>query len=211
MKGEPRPKQSVPAEIKNDLLGAIRSAFYGDATEKQWHQDKNFILREVVLWPASWLNSKGVTLPPARYKAIILDVLQGIKRHGSTEAVKFWPGYLKHCLQTHFRIHGEEYYDEAKALRAPLASILAKASQTPTVDPIRVLAEARRDLVQTSRKTRQKGKTASQMTLLQVAFLASAMALQTPKSCPEPLREAARLAEIAFELPQTSQIQAQDS
>lgn len=166
---EPRPKQSVPAEIKNDLLGAIRGSFYGDASDKQWHQDKRFILINVVLWPASYLNSRGVTLPPERYKAIILEVFNGIKRHGSTEAVHFWPGYLKHCLQTHFRLHGEEYYEEAKALRSSLASLVAKVGQVPTADPVRVLAEARKDLLQTRHKTPKKAK-ADQLQLLCAAL-----------------------------------------
>jgi hypothetical protein len=163
---ENRPKQSIPTEIKNDLLQAIRGSFYGDATDKQWHQDKNFILLNVVLWPASYLNRRGVSLPPERYKAIIFDVFNGIKRHGSTGAVKFWPGYLKHCLQTHFKIHGEEYYEEAKALRSSLTAIVAKAGQIPAVDPVRILAEARRDLLQSRRpKTRSAQKQSSQINL----------------------------------------------
>ena len=110
-----RPKQDLPAEIIGDLMGAIRNAFYpGD---DRWFKNQQFIRFHVVTWPAAWLNAKGVTLPPARYKAIILDVLQGIKQHGKTEAVQFWPGYLKHCLQTHFKVHGQEIYEEAKAIR----------------------------------------------------------------------------------------------
>lgn len=161
-----RPKQSVPSEIKTDLLNAIRNSFYGDLPDKRWHSDKQFILVNVVLWPASYLNDKGVTLPPARYKAIVLDVLMGIKRHGQTESVKYWPGYLKHCLQTHFRIHGEEYYEEGKALRGRLDSVLKTMGQTPTADPIRVMAEARRDLIQEKRRKTQKGPKEAHQTLL---------------------------------------------
>lgn len=162
---EARPKQSVPGEIKADLLSAVRNSFYADAPEQQWHQDKAFIAREVVLWPAAWLNNRGVTLPPERYKAIILDVFNGIKQHGRTGAIKYWPGYLKHCLQSHFRIHGEDYYNEAKALRNNLSAVLKKASAIPTADPIRVLAEHRRDLLQARRKAPAKLLKDPQMTL----------------------------------------------
>lgn len=174
---EARPKQSIPAEIKNDLLGAIRGSFYGDASDKQWHQDKRFILLNVVLWPASYLNSRGVSLPPSRYKAIVLDVLMGIKQHGQTDAIKYWPGYLKHCLQTHFRIHGEEYYEEAKAIKAPLAAIVARTEGLPVADPVRVLAEARRDLIQNTRRKTQKGEKAVQQTLLHLGCIAVAGSL----------------------------------
>jgi len=174
-----RPKQSIPAEIRNDLLGAIRSAFYGDATEKQWHQDKNFLLKNVVFWPASWLNQRGVSLPPARYKAIVLDVIQGIKHHGKTDSIKYWPGYLMHCVKKRFAIHGDEYYDEAKSLRSSLSLAMKVTNGLVVADPVRVMAEAQRELERASRKTRQKAKPEAQMTLLQFACIAGAIAIQT--------------------------------
>jgi hypothetical protein len=108
-----------------------------------------------------------VTLPPERYKAILLEIFNGIKQHGSTEAIKYWPGYLMHCVQTHFRIHGEEYYEEGKALRATLDKIIRKAPSIPTADPIRVLAEARNDLLKSSRP-RRKTQINAQIPLLQL-------------------------------------------
>jgi hypothetical protein len=39
-------------------------------------QDSVFIRREFVLYFASWLNKKGVTLKPERYKQILLERLQ---------------------------------------------------------------------------------------------------------------------------------------
>lgn len=93
MKSKPstsdRPKQELPSEIIGDLLGVIRRQFYGDAEPTQWLKDQTFIKREVVTWPAAWLNKRGVTLPPARYKAILLDIFDGIKTHGATGAVKY--------------------------------------------------------------------------------------------------------------------------
>lgn len=138
---EERPKQPLPAEIVGDLLSAIRSAFYGDLDAKQWHQQKRFLTR-VVTWPAGWFTRKGVTIGPARYKAIVLDILDGIKVHGSTENVKFWPGYLLHCVQEHFRHHGDGYYEEGKAVRTTIERALSQAGSRPQADPVEALAQA---------------------------------------------------------------------
>lgn len=142
-----RPVQDTPEEIITDILGVIRGQFYPDADAKTWGQQVGFIRRHVVLWPASWLNGKGVSLPPDRYKGLILGVLMDIKRHGNTGAVKFWPGYMKHCLQEHFKHHGDEIYDEAKSIRtvleqAMLAAKKAQGSKAP--DPVELMAQAYR-------------------------------------------------------------------
>jgi hypothetical protein len=129
------------------MARAIRNSFYaGDA---RWFKDQHFIRRHVVTWPAAWLNAKGVTLSPLRFKEIVLGVLKGIKQHGRTEVVKYWPGYLKHCLQTHFRIHGEEYYEEAKAMRHQVerALLACQRPETSGPDPIEAIAMARRLMV----------------------------------------------------------------
>lgn len=173
---EVRPRQTVAIEIRDDLLNSIRNQFYADAAPGQFQKDRNFLLTRVVLWPACYLDKRGVTLPPARYKAILLDVFNGIKAHGQTGAVKYWPGYLMHCVQTHFRIHGEDYYNEGKALRATLDKIIKKAPSIPTADPIRVMAEARNDLLKSSR-TRPKRQSEAQITLLQIACNWSPIAL----------------------------------
>lgn len=158
-----RPKQQVPAEIITDLLQAARS-FYGDCPDK-WHADQHFIKRNVVTWPARWLNSRGVTLPPERYKEIVLEVFQGIKQHGKTEAIKYWPGYLMKCVQDHFRVHGEEYYNEGKAIRNKVEAVmLVTGKAAPAVaDPIAAMAEVNRALG--SKKTAKKRSTKEQLSL----------------------------------------------
>src|SRR5437870_4946601 len=139
-------------------MGAIRGQFYPDATPKQWAQDSHFILRRVVLWPASWLTKKGITLPPSRYKQILLEVFNEIKVHGATDSIKFWPGYLAKCVQERFNKHAEELYQEGKNIRTLAEQVLTAAGTAklpPSVDPITVLAEHRRDLLQ-ARKTRKQ-------------------------------------------------------
>lgn len=161
-----RPSQDVPAEIIGDLMAAIRNQFYADAPAKSWFQDQKFILRNVVLWPAAWLNRRGVSLPAPRYKEIVLEVFNGVKTHGQTAAVKYWPGYLMKCVQEHFRVHGEDYYDEGKSLRVSLERALLTASRAPQApDPISRLAEARR-LIQPARRAAKPTGPKQQLSLL---------------------------------------------
>lgn len=142
-----RAKQEIGAQIVNDLLATVRNQFYTDAPKKQWFQDRKFILRSVVLWPASWLNKRGVTLSPERYKQILLDVFQDIKRNGKTEAVNYWPGYLMHCVQEHFKHHGDDYYKEGKSMRSAVERSLMAFKRLDQVaegpDPVREMAQAR--------------------------------------------------------------------
>lgn len=161
-----RPKQDTPQEIIQDILGVIRRQFYADAPPKKWFQDRAFILRNVVLYPAGWLNAKAVTLPPARYKQIILEVLQDIKRHGATDSIAYWPGYLRHCLQQHFRHNGEQIYNEAKSARtiAEHALAIGRRSIGQAPDPIEALAQAR-DLITIKRRPKKTTVADPQQTL----------------------------------------------
>lgn len=124
---EPRAKQSLPEQIVADLLGVIRRQFLADLAEKEWYQHRRFLLR-VVTWPAAWLNRRGVSLPPARYKAVFLGILDGVKVHGATAQVKYWPGYLLHCVQEHFKHHGDELYEEAKSVRHSVERALSRVA-----------------------------------------------------------------------------------
>ncbi len=114
-----KPTQDTPADLVNDLMQAVRSGFYENAGD-QWFKDQAFLRRNVVLWPAGFVVGKGFSMTPERYKGVMLEIFQDIKRHGKTGAVKFWPGYLMKCVQDHFKIHWDEYYQEAKSLRMKL-------------------------------------------------------------------------------------------
>jgi hypothetical protein len=156
-----RPKQALPVDIVTDLQTAIRNQFYADSRE-QFLKDQHFIKREFTLYLASWLDKRGVTLKPDRYKALLLGLLNEIKTHGNTAAVKYWPGYLKHVLQKHLQHHGEDIYHEAKSLRTLTentllnVSNLKSANLESSIDPVRAMAEARRDLLQINKGKRTK-------------------------------------------------------
>lgn len=152
-----RPKQQVTTEVVTDLMGAVRNSFYADSP--QWFKDQAFIRRNVVMWPAGWLNRRGVTLRPERYKSLLIEIFNGVKQCGKTEAVKYWPGYLMTCVQSHFRIHAEEIYNEGKSFRnlvenALLAGRHAKDASTG-VDPVGAIALAHQAL-QAAHKRKQK-------------------------------------------------------
>jgi hypothetical protein len=166
---EMRPRQDVAREIVADLLGAIRGSFYGDLPPKRWFEDMDFLSRKVVLWPAGWLSGKGVSLPASRYKQILLDIVRTAKLNGDTSAVKYWPAYLAKCVQSHFRIHGEEYYEEGKSARSILDGVLLRAGQALKTsgcsDPIMAMADAKRALEATRAHKRPKSAKDRQLTL----------------------------------------------
>ena len=154
-----RQEQELGSQIVADLLVAVRNQFYGDVGPKKWFQDRRFILRNVVLWPAAWLNKRGVTLPPERYRQILLEILQDIKRQGNTGAVRYWPAYLMHCVQEHWKHHGDDYYQEGKSMRSAVErSLMAfrRVQEAPAgPDPVRQMAEARA-IIQTPKRTRKR-------------------------------------------------------
>jgi hypothetical protein len=163
-----RPKQDLPADIIGDLMTAVRNGFYpgNDA----WFADQSFIRRRVVTWPAGWLNKRGVTLKPERYKEILLGIFTEIKRHGQTGTVKYWPGYLVHCVQEHFKYHGEEIYNEAKALRNKVeAALLAGKRATDCRqgnDPVAALALVHQTLTAAHKRKQKPSAAKAQMDLL---------------------------------------------
>lgn len=138
-----RPKQQTPQELTDDLLGFIRRGFYADDA-KQFFQDRRLLLRNIVLWPAAWLNDRGVTIPPARYKEIFMAVILDAMRFGHTDQIKYRPAWLGRVIQSHFAAHGDELYEEAKALRGQVDQVI-KGLPVPSskeADPVRQMAEA---------------------------------------------------------------------
>jgi hypothetical protein len=164
-----RPAQQTPAELVAFLCQFIRAGFYRECPEK-WFADQHFIRKRVILWPATWLNDRGVTLSPGRYQDILVGIFTLIKQHGQTETVKYWPGYLLHCVQEHFKHHGDEIYEEAKALRSRLDNVvmgLERAKDAkPALDPVAELARLQAAMTTATRKKKAPAKSQAQMSLL---------------------------------------------
>lgn len=160
-----RPKQPTPQELRDNLAQFIRSKFYpGEAIA--FTKDLPRLLSWVILWPATWLNERGVTLPASRYQEILTNVLMDAARFG-TGKITYRPAWLKQAMQSHFRIHGEDYYEEGKSLRSLVESTLNTTSQIPrqTPDPIRLLAQAQK-LLKPTKKPSPKPPVNDQLTLL---------------------------------------------
>lgn len=140
------------------LLNLVRGQFCADLGDKEWFQQVRFIQAKVLLWPAAFMRSKGFTLPVARYEAILRQVFLEIKQHGQTGAIRYWPGYLMKCVQDHWRHHWEEYYQEAKSVRALAEqALLAGRATAPEDRGVEALGIAQRVLARRTRKRTEKG------------------------------------------------------
>lgn len=152
-------KQPCPKELTDALLSFLQRKFYiepGD--DKRFLQDRSRLLAWVVLWPASWLNARGVTLHGDAYREMFFKVMFQADSHRS-DRIKYRPAWLKMVLQSHFKIHGEEYLAEGKNLRniADHLLLVAGQSRQPVSDPVRQMADARRIL--TSMQPKKLSKT----------------------------------------------------
>lgn len=138
----PQLKQPTPKELTDSCLGLLRAKFYaGD--DKGFYQERNDLLRRVVLYPAAWLNERGVTIHGDDYRQIIHKVFIQASAH-VTSKIKYRPAYLRQVIQSHMAIHGEDYYDAAKATRNTIEQTMQLIGQIRPfeADPVRKLAEA---------------------------------------------------------------------
>lgn len=159
-----RLKQPTPKELTDDLLGLIQRKWYaGD--EVSFRKDRSRLLIWVVLWPASWLNGRGVTLPLDRYREIFVKIVMEAVVHG-TEKVTYRPAWLRQVNQSHFGMHGDEYYEEAKSARSLVETALMVAGRPAVAspDPIRELATVRSLLASPKRAAKPPKK--EQLSLL---------------------------------------------
>jgi hypothetical protein len=165
---KPRPKQPLAAEIRDSILDLIRTKFYsGHAIS--FAKDRPRLLSWVVLYPASWLNERGVTLQGDRYRAIMSGILIDAAAHLAQSKVTYLPAYLRQVIQSHWRIHGETYYEEAKSMRNLVehAVIIAGKNRVAATDPVRELAQAASLLKATkSQKRPKQAQDNSQLNLL---------------------------------------------
>jgi hypothetical protein len=164
----PRPTQTTSQELLDELCRFCRVKFYAeDAVE--FAKDRPRLLEWVLLYPAGWLSSRGVTLPPARYRAILEGVLMDAVRYGNTSKVSYRPAWLRMVVKSHFACHGDEYYEEGKSMRNLVDHALQVANQArgSRPDPVRELALAARLLKTKKRKSQQSRPPVNpQLTLL---------------------------------------------
>jgi len=149
-----RPRQTTSQELRDDLLQFIRTHFYeGDFVA--FTKDTRLLLKWVILWPAGWFNKKGVTVPADRYKEILTKILMQALQLGNTGNIRYRPAWLMKVVQSHFAVHGDEYYDEAKSIRnlAEHALLVAGKAAVRASDPVAELAAASRLLKPANRRS----------------------------------------------------------
>lgn len=159
------PKQSTPQELLDQLLDFLERKFY-QGYPVSFSKDRPRLLKMVVLWPAAWLNKRGVTLPAARYREIFMAVFMDGLRFGTGETITYLPGYLAKIIQSHFDHHGDDIYAEAKSVRTLVENALLVAGKASPAapDPVRELATAARLLKAKKKAPRPAQK--SQLNLL---------------------------------------------
>lgn len=157
MRRLPQPKpalqQVTPDDLVASLLGFLERKFY-EGHPLNFTKDRPRLLKWVVLWPARWLDERGVTVLPNRYREIFMTVFLDGLRFGDTGNITYLPAWLAKVIQSHFDHHGEEIYDEAKSIRTLAEQSISQLSHLRAVhpDPVRELAHAARLLKPKSRK-----------------------------------------------------------
>lgn len=94
-------KQPTPQELRDELLGFLQRKFY-PGQPVAFAKDRRRLLDWVILWPAKWLDDRGVTIPADRYRAIFMSVFMDGLRFGDTANITYLPAWLAKCIQSHF-------------------------------------------------------------------------------------------------------------
>lgn len=161
-----RPKQQTPKEMLDGLQAFVARKFYeGDAVS--YLKDKPRLLKWVLLYPAKWLNERGVTITTERYRQLVNDVLMEALRHGNTAQIGYRPAWLAKVIQSHLENHGDELYDEAKSVRSlaeQTLSMLGKVGIAIQDDPVPTFVAAHRLLI--TKKRHLKPSKNGQLNLL---------------------------------------------
>lgn len=122
--------QQTPKEVLEALLGLVQRKFYaGDAVN--FAKDKKRILQWALLWPArEWFKPKSVSLPAARYQEILTKVIMEATIY-QAEKINYRPAWLARVIQSHFAMHGDEIYEEGKAVRNVAENALLALGKLP--------------------------------------------------------------------------------
>jgi hypothetical protein len=145
----PTRKQPAPDELRDELLRFIQTHFYA-GQPVAFAKDTRRLLEWVVLKLAVYLDDKAVFIPTARYLDIMKnEILMPALQCGDTGNITYLPAWLGKVVESHLKIHGEDYYNEGKAERENIHTYLAgalKAAQAGIQgrSPIQEMATAAR-------------------------------------------------------------------
>lgn len=143
----PAMKQPTPAELLESCLSVVEAKFYA-GHPVAFAKDKRRLLQWVIFYPASWLNARAVTIPTERYLDLFRKIILDAAANGNLGEIKYLPAWLAKVFQSHFAMHGDELYDEAKAMRNMVehALVIVGKIAPATPDPVKAFTEAKRML-----------------------------------------------------------------
>jgi hypothetical protein len=91
-------RQVRPVTIVDDFLRQLR-AFY--PCDKPFYQQRRYLI-QAITYPARWVHKRGVFLPEADHRAILDEIISGIRKHGNLATVRNFGVYFLDCVQRHF-------------------------------------------------------------------------------------------------------------
>jgi hypothetical protein len=142
-----RPSLTQPTsqELRDQLLDFLRRKFYtGPDDARAFAQDRSRLLAWVVLWPAGYLKGRfGTTITGDSYRELFFKVFLDADAHRSSR-ITYRPAWLRMVIQSHWKLHGEEYYQQAKNVRtlAEHALLMTGKAVGAAPDPVSELAAA---------------------------------------------------------------------
>jgi hypothetical protein len=102
------------------LLADLQARFYRTQLPSVFQRDRRRLLY-ALSWPADWLEHRGLSCTPTRYRAIVIARLDAIRAKGDPERYgAYFPNYLLKCLQDSFEHQGDALYEELKHVRNAL-------------------------------------------------------------------------------------------
>jgi hypothetical protein len=157
----------VVDELVAELLATIQRRFYATRPPTDFQRDRRPLLYALT-WLAAWLEHRGLTCTPARYRAWLAERLEAIAAHGDPARYGgYFPAYLLKCLQDWLRHHGDELDTELKHVRNALDQVLRSAGFATRVQreaqQIAVLAATHRLLH--ARRTQRNASDLHQLSL----------------------------------------------
>jgi hypothetical protein len=118
---------NAPDALVAELMQLVRSRLY-DGKDRQWFPQQEMV-KQAMTYPAHWLSKRQVPLSHARYKAIMVDVIETMARRGNLEKVTFISRYVLHCVQEHMKHHGDKYYAEGKSIRNRVSVVMTEVEK----------------------------------------------------------------------------------
>ena len=162
-----RLKQPTPEDVLARIMELVRVKFY-PGQNVAFAKDKRRLLAWAILWPAKWLNERAVTVTAERYAEVLCSIIIDAAAHGNLDEITYLPAWLAKVIQSHFAMHGDELYQEAKNIRNLVENAMALTGrkEAPESDAVRDLARAHKLVSLKGSKTALKPQPKDQLTLL---------------------------------------------